>query len=56
MALPLAERRCNNCNKILFKGTIQVGIVEIKCKCGTVNKFEAITKLPEGQKSLSVTR
>lgn len=34
--------RCDNCNRLLFKGEIgEGGIVQVKCgKCGTVNTFK----------------
>lgn len=30
--------RCGNCTKLLFKGDVLEGVVEIKCsKCGTIS-------------------
>jgi phage FluMu protein Com len=35
------EHRCKHCNKLLFKGAIGYGTVEIKCKhCKNINLFE----------------
>ena len=33
------EFRCKNCGKLLFKGEFK-GVVEIKCKCGYINRIE----------------
>lgn len=33
------EYRCDNCNKLLFKGNVEKGFVEVKCKCGHFQKF-----------------
>lgn len=40
----LSEQRCSNCNALLAKASLQNGKVVIKCKCGTVNTFEAATE------------
>lgn len=37
----LFEKRCTNCNALLGKINLQQGIVELKCKCGTINTFSA---------------
>jgi PAS domain S-box-containing protein len=38
----LNEHRCQNCNKLLFKGIFIDSIVEIKCsRCGTINKKDS---------------
>jgi phage FluMu protein Com len=35
------EKRCCNCGKLLFRGSIRDGKVEVKCpNCKTVNTFE----------------
>jgi phage FluMu protein Com len=35
------EHRCKHCNKLLFKGVLKYGTVEIKCKnCKNINLFE----------------
>lgn len=34
------EYRCDNCKKLLFKGNVETGFVEIKCsKCGHLQQF-----------------
>ncbi len=39
------DYRCQSCNKLLFKGNIEKGVVEVKCdKCGTVNVAGATVK------------
>lgn len=39
--IPETPHRCEECNRLLFKGEVGVGgIVEVKCgKCGTLNTF-----------------
>ena len=32
MALPYKEYRCKNCKKLLFRGFLAEGEVEVKCK------------------------
>jgi len=44
----LTEKRCSNCNLLLAKASIKIGKVEIKCRCGTMNTFEAETLRTEG--------
>lgn len=39
---------CVSCGKVIAKGHISTGKIEIKCKCGVVNKIEA-EKKPEGR-------
>lgn len=41
------EIKCTNCGKKLAEAKIQNGFVEIKCKCGTVNKITAETEQVE---------
>jgi hypothetical protein len=36
----LPKQRCICCNKIIFMGIIRDGIIEIPCKCGTMNTFK----------------
>lgn len=36
----LNSMTCNNCGKKLAEIKVEVGIVSIKCKCGTVNVQE----------------
>ena len=45
----LSEKKCCSCNKIIFKGKIIIGIVEIKCKCGVKNTIVGIENSPEGR-------
>lgn len=35
---------CISCKKLIAKGTINDGIISIKCKCGTVNTIEKEAK------------
>jgi len=44
----LYEKRCSNCNALLAKLSLKDGIVQIRCKCGTFNTVEAMTKKPDG--------
>lgn len=42
------EYRCNNCNKLLFKGVIEEGVIEIKCRgCKEINTIEVDRDLEE---------
>jgi phage FluMu protein Com len=41
------EIKCTNCGKKLAEAKIQNGFVEIKCKCGTVNKIIAESRIRE---------
>jgi len=43
---------CISCGKLIAKGYIDAGSIEIRCKCGVVNKLEAEHK-PEGRSELS---
>jgi phage FluMu protein Com len=50
--IPIAEKRCFNCNSILFVGNIQRGMIDIDCKkCKTKNVFVVGDILAEGQSS-----
>lgn len=40
---------CISCGKVIAKGHIESGSIEIACKCGVKNRIEAENK-PEGQK------
>lgn len=42
---------CISCGKMIAKGRIEVGSIEIPCKCGVMNRIEAEHK-PEGQSEL----
>ena len=48
----LPSLRCKKCGKLLCKGIIKVGIIEMKCpKCGTYNVFtirELLTETSRG--------
>jgi phage FluMu protein Com len=45
----LNELRCPKCNSLLLKHAILGGVLQIKCKCGTVNRIEVDLKIkPEG--------
>jgi phage FluMu protein Com len=35
------ELRCSNCGKLLAKTSLKEGIVEVKCRCGTVAQVQA---------------
>jgi PAS domain S-box-containing protein len=48
----LESLRCNSCGKLLLKGSLGLGIIEIKCgRCGSMNVFHSlddlITEWPE---------
>jgi phage FluMu protein Com len=39
---PLCEFRCPHCGKLLFKGSLLIGTVEIKCgRCGAVPCYDS---------------
>lgn len=47
----LNEHRCDNCNKLLFKGELSVGQIETKCnRCGEV---KIVNGVHEGKNSYS---
>lgn len=48
--------RCSSCNKIIGKGNLSDGRIELKCKCGTVTAIEATPKQvhKESQKQIEV--
>ncbi len=31
--------RCSNCGRLLFKGTLILGNIEVKCRCHYLNEF-----------------
>ena len=38
IAMELEEHRCEKCKKLLFRGLVGLGLVEVKCgRCGQVN-------------------
>lgn len=37
----MSEIKCVSCGKKLAEASLQKGYVEIKCKCGTLNRIEA---------------
>jgi hypothetical protein len=39
---------CISCGKVIAKGHMKLGSMEITCKCGVKNRIEADTK-PEGR-------
>lgn len=42
-ALVVSEVRCRKCNHLFFKGNIDSGNIEAKCKnCGYINKFSFV--------------
>ncbi|MCK9577970.1 Com family DNA-binding transcriptional regulator [bacterium] len=44
----LKEYRCSNCNKLLFKGSIEEGLIEIKCRgCKNINTIQIDKELEE---------
>lgn len=47
----LSEVRCSRegCGKLLATASMQEGIVEIKCKCGHINRMQAIRKISNDQ-------
>lgn len=42
---------CISCGRLIAKGHIEAGSIEIACKCGVMNRIEAEHK-PEGQSDL----
>lgn len=40
----MKEYRCEKCNKLLFKGDIKEGKIEIKCKCKELVIFDISKK------------
>lgn len=55
------EYRCAlpDCNKLLFKGEVIQGIVEVKCDCGMLNKVGSEQPKPENrpfQERMNLTR
>ena len=41
----LRDYRCGQCNKLLFKGELLRGLVEVKCKsCKNFNEFDGNAK------------
>jgi phage FluMu protein Com len=46
-----AEIRCEQCSKVLCKGVVDAGNIEIKCKCGKVNTIVGDAKLEETTKA-----
>jgi len=45
----LNELRCTNCGALIAKVSLQQGVIEVKCKCGTMNTAVAdnLIKKPE---------
>jgi phage FluMu protein Com len=41
--------RCISCGKIIAEGFMKEGVIEIDCRCGTINKIQAQYKKPEGR-------
>lgn len=38
LGIDLGEFRCEKCSKLLFRGTLGLGVIEVKCpRCGKVN-------------------
>lgn len=45
---------CISCGKMICKGHIESGSIEIRCKCGVKNRIEA--NKPEGRENISTDR
>ncbi|MFA6252224.1 MAG: Com family DNA-binding transcriptional regulator [Candidatus Paceibacterota bacterium] len=46
----LKEYRCSNCNKLLFKGNIAEGKIEIKCRgCKDINTIQIDKSFEENE-------
>ncbi len=46
MAIGLDDMRCEQCSKLLFRGSIGLGIIEVKCpRCGHINVLHAFEDL-----------
>lgn len=50
ISVNLEEYRCKSCRRLLFKGTLGMGFIEVKCsRCGTVSLIHSFDKLLKGQ-------
>lgn len=48
--IPLDDLRCRRCDKLLLKGTLGLGVVEVKCvRCGEMNLFHSLDDLIAGR-------
>lgn len=46
ISVGIEEYRCKNCKKLLFKGALGMGIVEVKCeRCGNVSLLHSFDRL-----------
>ncbi len=46
LAIKLSDQRCQNCNKLLFKGVLGLGLVEVKCpRCGNISILHSFDEL-----------
>ncbi|MCA9325677.1 Com family DNA-binding transcriptional regulator [Candidatus Saccharibacteria bacterium] len=46
LAVSLNDRRCEKCNKLLFKGLLGMGVLEVKCpRCGNINLLHSFDML-----------
>lgn len=50
MALQLDEQRCEQCEKLLFRGVIGIGFIEVKCaRCGHLNLLNSYEAMLHGK-------
>lgn len=48
--IPLDDLRCRQCHKLLLKGTLGLGVIEVKCtRCGVMNLFHALDDIVAGR-------
>lgn len=46
LAIKLNDQRCKKCNKLLFKGVLGLGLVEVKCpRCGNISILHSFDEL-----------
>ena len=50
-AVELDDQRCKKCHKLLFRGVLGMGIVEVKCpRCGHISSLHSVDTLLRGKK------
>ena len=49
-SVELEEQRCENCNRLLFKGILGLGFIEAKCtRCGNINLLHSFDSILLGK-------
>ena len=50
VAVELDDQRCEKCQKLLFRGILGMGIVEVKCpRCGHISRLHSIEAILRGK-------